>query len=84
MATLTRFAEGLPRLVSRLAHLALAAAAGDGLAGVDASTVERVWRELAPADPVAVAAASPTFHQGSASGISRPRVRAVRRLFQDG
>jgi len=84
VATLTRFAEGLPRLVSRLAHLALAAAAGDGLAGVDASTVERVWRELAPADPAGAAAASPTFHQGSASGISRPRVRAVRRLFQDG
>lgn len=84
VATLSRFAEGLPRMVSRLAHLALAAAAGDGLTGVDAATVERVWRELAPAHPAGEPAAPATFHQGSASGISRPRVRAVRRLFQDG
>ena len=83
VATLSRFAEGLPRMVSRLAHLALAAAAGDGLSGVDASTVERVWRELAPADPTADTAAPPMFHQGSTTGISRPRVRAVRRLFQE-
>ncbi len=84
VATLARFAEGLPRLVTRLAHLALAAAAGDGLAGVDAATVERVWRELVTADPAGDVATPSSFHQGSASGIARPRVRAVRRLFQDG
>ena len=40
-------------------------------------------RELAPADPTADTAAPPMFHQGSTTGISRPRVRAVRRLFQE-
>lgn len=84
VATITRFAEGLPRLVCRLAQLALAAAAGDGLPGVDAATVERVWRELAPADAVTEAAPPASFHQGGSSGLARPRVRAVRRLFQDG
>ena len=47
-ATLARFAGGVPRTVGQLAHLALAAAAGDGLEQVDAATVERAWRELVP------------------------------------
>ena len=48
VATLTRFAGGVPRTVVTLARLALVAAAGDGAERVDAATVERVWRELAP------------------------------------
>lgn len=46
--TLTRFAGGVPRVVTRLARLAAVAAAGEGLDVVDAGTVERAWRELMP------------------------------------
>ena len=49
VATLTRFAGGVPRVVGQLGRLALAAAAGDDAPRIDAATVERAWRELAPA-----------------------------------
>jgi type II secretory pathway predicted ATPase ExeA len=70
-ATIQRFAGGVPAVVRRLAHLAVAAADAGGLDRVDAGTVEAVWRELVPAegdDPV----------QG---GSDSPSVRVVRRLW---
>ena len=80
--TITRFAGGLPRLVSRLTHLSLAAAAGDGLRHLDSSTVERVWRELYPVDEY-----SDPLTRTDAGHSGRPerqvgRVRAVRKLFE--
>jgi type II secretory pathway predicted ATPase ExeA len=81
-ATLARFAGGVPRTVSQLAQLSLAAAAGDGLDRVDAATVERAWRELS------MAAAGETReamgHDDDAAepgAASPPRVRVVRRLW---
>ncbi|NDC53267.1 MAG: hypothetical protein EBZ74_03005 [Planctomycetia bacterium] len=80
VATLARFSGGVPRTAARLAHLALAAAAGDGLEQVDAAAVERAWRDLAPAAAPPPADAVPEAGAGVApAGI--PRVRAVRRLF---
>lgn len=55
-ATVARFAGGVPRDVTRLAQLAVAAAVGDGIERIDAATVERVWRELVPGDASAAAA----------------------------
>jgi len=52
VATLARFAGGVPRIVCRLARLAALAAADDALERVDAATVERAWRELLPTEPV--------------------------------
>ncbi|MBM4010810.1 MAG: hypothetical protein ACKO4Z_13220 [Planctomycetota bacterium] len=52
VATLARFAGGVPRMVCRLARLAALAAADDALEQVDAATVERAWRELLPTEPV--------------------------------
>jgi type II secretory pathway predicted ATPase ExeA len=75
--TIQRFASGVPRVVQRLAHLALAAAAGEGLAQVDAATIERVWRELSPPD----AFRPPGGHPQSASVPAVPQVRPVRRLW---
>jgi len=80
--TIARFAGGLPRLVSRLTHLSLAAAAGDGLSQLDSSTVERVWRELYPVNtPHDSITRSDSAHD---VGLARPggRVRAVRKLFE--
>jgi type II secretory pathway predicted ATPase ExeA len=80
--TVARFAGGLPRLVSRLTHLSLAAAAGDSLSHVDSSTVERVWRELYPVNG---SHDSITRTDGGHSGrLERlgGRVRAVRKLFE--
>ena len=80
--TIARFAGGLPRLVSRLTHLSLAAAAGDGLSQVDSSTVERVWRELYPVNtPHDSITRTDSAHD---VGLERPggRVRAVRKLFE--
>jgi len=80
--TVARFAGGLPRLVSRLIHLSLAAAAGEGIPHVDSSTVERVWREL---DPVNASHDSITRTDSGHSGRLEPsggRVRAVRKLFE--
>jgi len=87
-ATLARFAAGVPRTVSHLAQLALAAAAGDGLDRVDAATVERAWRELS------MAAAGESWQllerdsdaadAGAGAGDAlplQPRVRVVRRLW---
>ena len=50
VATLSRFAGGVPRTVCQLARLAALAAADAGLERVDAATVEHVWRELLPAE----------------------------------
>jgi type II secretory pathway predicted ATPase ExeA len=83
IATISRFSGGTPRVVCQLAHLALAAAAGDDLDRVDAAVIERVWRELAP-----VAAPGPT-HEPRAAVVDddepadkpRPQVRVVRRLW---
>ena len=77
-ATLARFTGGMPRTVARPAHLTLVAAAGDQLDRVDAATIERAWRELAPdasapkPDMPADDRDEPTVH---------PRVKVVRRLF---
>jgi type II secretory pathway predicted ATPase ExeA len=83
-ATLARFAGGVPRVVGRLAQLALVAAAGDGLDKVDAATVERAWRELVPASgPVAEAALEITDDgaEHDDSPPANPHVRVVRRLW---
>lgn len=78
IGTITRFARGVPRKVSHLAHLATVAAAGEGLERIDASVVERVWRELAadvlPSGPVETGDAD-------AAATPRPRVRVVRKLW---
>lgn len=76
LATMARFTAGVPRQVVRLARLALAAAAGDGLATVDAATIERAWRELMPAErPLAAEAIA------AAASERQPSVRVVRRLW---
>jgi type II secretory pathway predicted ATPase ExeA len=77
-APLARFAGGVPRTVVTLARLALVAAAGDSAERVDAATVERVWRELAPMwtnerQHDEAAAASPSS--------TAPRFQVVRRLW---
>ena len=81
-ATLARFSGGVPRTVSQLAQLALAAAAGDGLDKIDSATVERAWRELAAAGavhkPRLDARSSEADEDPAAPG---PRVRVVRRLW---
>jgi type II secretory pathway predicted ATPase ExeA len=77
VTTLTKFAAGVPRDVCRLAGLAVVAAAGDGLEQIDAATIERVWRELAPAERP-VAEDIPADEQTSPSQAS---VRVVRRLW---
>jgi type II secretory pathway predicted ATPase ExeA len=80
--TIARFAGGLPRLVSRLTHLSLAAAAGDGLSHVDSSTVERVWRELYPVNPPHDSIVRTDSAHDVGSGRPGGRVRAVRKLFE--
>lgn len=71
--TIERFARGVPRDVRRLAHLATAAAIGEGLTSIDAGMIEQVWRELAPPEPLP---------RGPADGPVAPgTVRAVRRLW---
>ena len=79
-STVARFAGGVPRTVSRLAHLALAAAAGDGLEQVDAATVERAWRELAPSACMPGADRETQTDDPDEPAIA-PRVRVVRRLW---
>ena len=83
-ATLARFAGGVPRTVSHLAQLALAAAAGDGLDRVDAAAVERAWRELSMA--AAGESREAVMQDGRTPSCvdresSQPRVRVVRRLW---
>ena len=84
-ATLARFAAGVPRSVSQLAQLSLAAAAGDGLDRVDAATVERAWRELSMAAAgehlEAPAPADDAADQDSHKAAMQPRMRVVRRLW---
>ena len=80
--TIARFAGGLPRLVSRLTHLSLAAAAGEGLSHVDASTVERVWRELYPENTPYDSFNRTDSAHDAGLGPTRSRVRAVRKLFE--
>ena len=77
IATLTRFAAGVPRVVSQLAQLSLIAAAGDQLPQIDAVTVERAWRELAPSGAVET---SPAETEDETLPVN-PRVRVVRRLW---
>lgn len=73
VATIARFAAGVPRTVCRLARLSATAAAGEGLERVDAATVERAWRELLPSDAA--------HEADAATDAARPQVRAVRRLW---
>jgi type II secretory pathway predicted ATPase ExeA len=84
-ATLARFAGGVPRTVSQLAQLSLAAAAGDGLDRVDAATVERAWRELSMAaageNREAMVHDDDVVEHDAAAASLPPRVRVVRRLW---
>ena len=83
-ATLARFAAGVPRTVSHLAQLALAAAAGDGLDRVDAATVERAWRELSMAaagESRNIVTQDDALKPAADGGAFQPRVRVVRRLW---
>jgi len=75
-ATIQRFATGVPAIVRRLAHLALAAADSGGLGQVDAATVEAVWRELSPCET-----ADHPRAERTASDREPPQVRVVRRLW---
>ena len=76
-ATIRRFAAGVPGVIRRLAHLALAAADAEGLMAVEAATIEAVWRELSPPEPQAA-----TPHDDEADEpTARPRFQAVRRLW---
>jgi len=78
--TLARFAGGVPRIVCRLASLAVVAAAGDGIDTIDAATIERVWRELAP-DTAAWTRADAPVADAAVSPSHAPQVRVVRRLW---
>lgn len=80
VATIARFADGVPRTVVTLARLAVVAAAADAAAVVDAGLVERVWRELAPtwSDTAETTAEAPVEAEPVA------RVRVVRRLWGAG
>ncbi|NBV46982.1 MAG: hypothetical protein EBR86_15450 [Planctomycetia bacterium] len=82
-----RFTAGVPRDVVRLARLALAAAAGAGLASADPTTVEQAWCELFPS-PVAPRPVSPATlpmvgpaAAEDAAPAPPPTVRPVRRLW---
>ncbi|MFM8292859.1 MAG: hypothetical protein ACKOC4_14340 [Planctomycetia bacterium] len=79
-ATLARFAAGVPRVVCRLASLAVVAAAGDGLGTVDAATIERAWRELAP-DTAAWTREPAPEADAEPPAAAAPQVRVVRRLW---
>lgn len=79
VATLARFAAGVPRVICRLASLAAVAAAGDGLATIDAATIERAWRELAP-DTAVWTRAEPGDAEPAVPSAG-PQVRVVRRLW---
>ena len=78
--TLGRFAGGVPRNVCRLASLAVVAAAGDGIATIDAATIERAWRELAP-DTAAWTRADAAAAEAAVAPSHAPQVRVVRRLW---
>ena len=75
--TIRRFAAGVPEVIRRLAQLSLAAADAEGLAVVEAATIEEVWRELSPPEPQAA-----VRRDDEADGTSaEPRFRPVRRLW---
>ncbi len=76
-ATIRRFAAGVPGVVRRLAHLSLAAADAEGLATVEAATIEVVWRELSPPEPPA----QQLRDDDAEAAIVEPRFKAVRRLW---
>lgn len=83
IATISRFSGGTPRVVCQLAHLAIAAASGDGLERVDAAVIERVWRELAPVATSRPAPEPRTMEADDDEPADKPRpqVRVVRRLW---
>ncbi len=70
-ATMQRFAGGVPEVIRRLAHLALAAADAVETERIEAAIIEAVWRELSPPEPADAACAD----------VAEPRVRPVRRLW---
>jgi hypothetical protein len=78
IATLARFTGGVPGPVCRLARLAVVAASADGLEQVDAGTIERAWRELAPDPAPRLSVPAPADDEPSVP--VNPRVRVVRRL----
>lgn len=75
-ATMQRFATGVPAVIRRLSHLALAAADAEGLEVIEAATIEAVWRELLPLEPGLVAAVADSHEPPEP-----PRFKAVRRLW---
>lgn len=83
VGTITRFAGGSPRLVSQLAQLAIAAAAGDDLERVDAAVIERVWRELTPQAAMPAVREEPARIDDDDDRVEKPqaKVRVVRRLW---
>jgi type II secretory pathway predicted ATPase ExeA len=76
-ATIRRFAAGVPGVIRRLAHLALAAAEAEGLATVEAAMIEEVWRELSPPEPLQAA----TRDDDAEAATVEPRFKAVRQLW---
>lgn len=76
-ATIRRFAAGVPEVMRRLAHLALAAADAEGLAAVEAATIEEVWRELSPPEPQPAVLRTDEAEEASPT----QRFKAVRRLW---
>ena len=79
LETLARFTGGVPRIVCRLASLAVVAAAGDGIDTIDAATIERAWRELAP--DTAAWTRPDALDTDAAAPSHAPQVRVVRRLW---
>ena len=77
VTTLARFSGGVPRMVCRLARLSAIAAAGESLDRVDAATVERVWRELLPAETDA----ADDSHDSPGRPHARGQIKAVRQLW---
>lgn len=74
-ATICRFAGGVPEVIRRLAHLALAAADAAGTERIEAAMIEAVWRELSPPDTAfGTSAAAP-------EAPAEPRFKPVRRLW---
>jgi type II secretory pathway predicted ATPase ExeA len=77
-ATIRRFAAGMPAVIRRLAHLALATAEAEGLESVEAATIEEIWRELSPPE---TPAADPGDDEPLTQSRDQSRFRAVRRLW---
>lgn len=77
--TIQRFAMGVPQVVRRLAHLAVAAADAEGSERVEAATIEAVWRELSPTE--SGSSLDSSREETSPADAAGPRVRVVRRLW---